>query len=497
MTTQAYEAVIIGVGFAGISAARELLVAGHSNFIILEQTEEVGGVWRDNRYPNAACDVPAHLYSLSFALNPEWSCNYAGWNEILAYMNGVVDELNIRDKIRFRRKVVAAHWDNSAATWELTLQDATAIRCRYLIPAVGAISRPLIPDLPGMDEFKGEIVHTAHWHKEIDFSGKRVAVVGAGASAIQVVPYAVGTADAVLTVIRTAPYVIPKPEEFYDERDKAFFRANPHVLADKRRAVYDDFNVSTEASAAMDAEYLDNATATWRKHMESAIQDPELRRLLTPDYRFGCRRPAFSNTYYPALADPKTTVWDDVIVGFTKTGVIGADGREWDADFVVLATGFRGTEMFAGVTYTGKGGVLLHEKWAGVPEAYKGTFVAGFPNLFLMTGPNTQAVGSIIGIIEAQTRMIVRLITTAQETGASTIGVTEYAQRHYNDWLDEKMTGTVWEAGGCRSWYRVEGKGKVVVRFPASLATFERLTENDEPDDIIFSTEGNRAVAAI
>lgn len=490
MTTRYHETVIIGGGFSGIAIARELLVAGHFDFVILEQSDEVGGVWRDNRYPNAACDVPAHLYSLSFALNPEWSCNYAGWSEILTYMNAVVDDLGIRDNIEFQTRVVAAHWDHDLALWEVTLQDATSVRCRYLIPGVGAINRPLIPDLPGMSDFTGEIVHTAHWNEGIDLTHKRVAVIGAGASAIQVVPHAVATADAVLTVIRTAPYVIPKPEEFYGEEDKSFFRAHPEVLAEKRRAIYDEFNISTEASAAMDAEYLDRATATWKSHMENAIEDPELRRILTPDYRFGCRRPAFSNIYYPALADPKTTVWDDVVVAFTEDGVIGADGREWDADFVVLATGFRATEMFAGVTYAGKGGVLLNEKWAGTPEAYKGTLVAGFPNLFLMTGPNTQAVGSIIGVIEAQARMIVKLITTAHDAGFSTVEVTEYAQRRYNDWLDDKMVGTVWEAGGCRSWYRVDGNGKVVVRFPASLAEFERLAAVVDTADIRFGGSG-------
>ncbi|MFS0735038.1 NAD(P)/FAD-dependent oxidoreductase [Microbacterium sp. 1P10UB] len=490
MTTRFYETVIIGTGFSGIAAARELLVAGHSDFLILEQAEEVGGVWRENRYPNAACDVPAHLYSLSFSLNPEWSCNFAGWSEILAYMNAVVDELGIREQIAFDTKVVAAHWDGDLEMWEVTLDDATALRCKYFISGVGAISRPLIPDLPGMSDFRGEIIHTAKWHSGIDLSHKRVAVIGAGASAIQVVPYAVDSADAVLAVIRTAPYVVPKPEEFYDEEDKRFFREHPEVLQEKRRIIYDEFNISTDASAAMDAEFLDRATAVWKQHMESAIEDPELRRILTPDYRYGCRRPALSNIYYPALANPKTTVWDDVVVAFTESGVVGADGREWDADVVVLATGFRATEMFAGVTYSGARGVLLHEKWAGTPEAYKGTLVPEFPNLFLMAGPNTQAAGSIIGVIEAQARMVVDLITTAECNGSGTIQVTEQAQREYNDWLDEKMAGSVWEAGGCRSWYRVDGSGKVVIRFPASLAAFERLTARIDADDILFGGAG-------
>ncbi|MTD53733.1 flavin-containing monooxygenase [Amycolatopsis pithecellobii] len=484
MTGETIETVIIGAGFSGLSAAHELLTSGRNDFVLLEQASEVGGVWRDNQYPNAACDVPAQLYSLSFAPNAEWSCNYAPWHEILAYMNKVVDDLGIRDRIRFETELVAATWEHNSGEWLLTLADASTIRCRFLISAVGALSRPLIPDLPGMDEFRGEILHTAHWHPDVRLEGKRVAVIGAGASAVQVVPYAVDTAAEVLSVVRTPPYVMPKPEEHYDEAAKARFRAKPEEMDRKRKEHYDFFTVSTDAQAAMDTTFLDKVEADWRDHLESAVADPDLRRLLTPNYRWGCRRPVVSNVYYPALADPKTTVWDVGIVAFTPTGVVGSDGREWDADVVILATGFRGTELFEGVDYTGIGGRQLRKEWASEPQAWKGTLVYGFPNLFLITGPNTQASGSIIGIIEAQTRMVVALIDLADRAGASSVAVTEDAQRRYNEWLDAVMAGTVWQIGGCASWYRVGGTGKVVTKYPGSLASFEAVTSDLDPDDL-------------
>jgi len=492
MTNETVETVIVGVGFSGLSAAHELLAAGRTDFLLLEQADQVGGVWRDNQYPNAACDVPAQLYSLSFAPNTEWSSNFAPWHEILAYMNKVVDELGVRDRIRFSTQLVAATWGEKPGEWLLTLANASTMRCRHLISAVGALSRPSIPDLPGIENFRGEILHTAQWHQDVHLEGKRVAVVGAGASAVQVVPFAVDNAAEVLSVVRTPPYVMPKPEELYDEAAKANFRAHPDELLRKRQEHYDGFTVSTDAQAKMDPVFLDKVEADWREHMESVVFDPELRRVLTPDYRWGCRRPVVSNVYYPALANPKTTVWDVGIVALTPTGVVGSDGREWDADVVVLATGFRGTELFDGVDYIGVGGRQLSKEWATAPEAWKGTLVAGFPNLFLITGPNTQASGSIIGIIEAQTRMSVTLMDLADRVGATSVAVTEDAQRRYVEWLDTAMAGTVWQIGGCASWYRIGGTGKVVTKYPGSSASFEAVTSDLDPADLVFAVDGRQ-----
>ena len=493
MTTETVETIIVGTGFSGLSAAHELLAAGRTDFLLIDQADQVGGVWRDNQYPNAACDVPAHLYSLSFAPNTEWSSNYAPWHEILAYMNRVVDDLGIRGRIRFATQLVAATWQEQSGEWLLTLADASTVHCRYLISAVGALSRPLIPELPGMEEFGGEILHTAQWHEGVKLAGKRAAVIGAGASAVQVLPYAVDTAAEVLAVVRTPPYVMPKPEELYDEPAKAKFRADPGELLRRRQEHYDGFNVATEAQATMDPVFLDKAEADWRTHMESAISDPDLRRVLTPDYRWGCRRPVVSNIYYPALADPKTTVWDVGIVAMTPTGVVGSDGREWDADVVILATGFRGTELFDGVDYIGMDGQQLSKEWATAPEAWKGTLVAGFPNLFLITGPNTQASGSIIGIIEAQTRMSVALMDLADRVDATaSVAVTRDAQHRYNEWLDITMAGTVWQIGGCASWYRIGGTGKVVTKYPGSSASFEAVTADLNPADLVFVVDGQQ-----
>ncbi|MGO2097293.1 MAG: flavin-containing monooxygenase, partial [Candidatus Microbacterium stercoravium] len=422
---QRYETIIVGAGFSGIAAAHELLGHGRDDFLVLEQGDAVGGVWRDNVYPNAACDVQAHLYSLSFAPNAEWSSNYAKQPEIWAYQNRVVDELGIRDRIRFHSTLRTASWDAEAGEWELELTDGATLRARFVIAAVGALNRPLIPDFPDIDSYRGEIVHTAEWHPGVSMVGKRVAVIGAGASAIQVVPAAVEVADAVFVSIRTAPHVMPKPEELYDEGDKQRFRDHPVELARRRRELYEYWNASTHAQAVMDEEFLAEAERMWQEHMEAAITDPALRLILTPDSRFGCRRPVVSNDFYPALADARTTVSPHAVVGFTKDGVRTAEGGEWKADLVVLATGFRATEMFEGIEVRDGDGHTLSAVWhAGDgPEAFRGTIARGFPNLFLMTGPNTQASGSIIGVIEAQASYVARLMDFVDAQGMQAVDV--------------------------------------------------------------------------
>lgn len=497
-TMERHETVIVGAGFSGISMAHDLLQKGRTDFVLLERADAVGGVWRDNVYPNAACDVQAHLYSLSFAQSAEWSSNYARQPEIWAYQNRVVDDLGIRGRIRFRTALESARWVPDDGEWELTLSHGGCMRCRFLISAIGALNAPLIPELEGFGDFRGEIVHTAEWHDDITLTGKRVAVIGAGASAIQVVPAAVDEADAVFVSVRTAPHVMPKPEELYDEKDKQFFREHPEELRRRRRELYDYWNGSTHAQSIMDEEFLSAAEATWQAHMESAISDPALRTLLTPDSRFGCRRPVVSNNWYPALADPKTHVTASGVVGLTETGVRTADGEVWDADVVVLATGFRATEMLGGIELHGVDGGTLTERWTDGPEGYNATLVHGFPNLFIMTGPNYQASGSILGIIEAQSRYIAELMEYTDAQGAAAVMVTDEAQVEFNGRLSEMMAHTVWEAGGCHSFYRVGGTGRVAVKWPGSLADFERTLADLRPADYrLVSAVGSAEPAVV
>lgn len=484
------ETVIVGTGFSGISAAHELLAHGRTDFLILEQAEAVGGVWRDNVYPNAACDVQAHLYSLSFAQNPDWSHNFAPQREIWEYQNRVVDELGIRDRIRFATRLDAASWDVASARWTLTLTGGRRLDTRFLILATGALNQPLVPALADAELYRGTVVHTAQWDPALSMRGKRVAVVGAGASAIQVVPAAVDEADAVFVSVRTAPHVMPKPEEHYDEADKRYFREHPEELQRRRAELYDFWNRSTHAQAVMDEEFLTTAEATWRAHMEAAVTDPRLREILTPDYRFGCRRPVVSNAFYPAVADPKTTVTASGVVGFTERGIRTADGQEWDADLVVLATGFRATEMFENIDLVGEHGATLVETWRDGPQAFQGTLVRGFPNMFLLTGPNTQASGSIIGVIEAQTAYVARLMDLTDRMQAAAVSVTEAAQQAFDDALERMMSRSVWEVGGCESWYKVGGTGRVAVKWPGNLAEFEQMLEGIRPDDYLFVPSG-------
>lgn len=489
------ETVVAGAGFSGISVAHDLIESGRSDFVLLEEKHDVGGVWRDNVYPNAACDVQAHLYSLSFAQNPDWSSNFASQAEIWAYQKQVVEDLGIGDRIRFDTALVAARWVDEEDQWELTLSTGGRMRCRFLVTAIGALNRPLVPELEGFDDYRGEIVHTAQWHEGVSMAGKRVAVIGAGASAIQVVPAAADAADAVFVSVRTPPHVMPKPEERYGEEEKRFFREHPEELQRRRRELYDYWNYSTHAQAVMDEEFLSEAEAVWKAHMESAIADPGLRAMMTPDSRFGCRRPVVSNDWYPALANPKVHVTASGVVGLTERGVRTADGEEWEADLVVLATGFRATEILGSVELHGVGGRALSDVWADGPEAFQATLVREFPNLFVMTGPNYQASGSIIGIIEAQSRYIADLMDLADERGAAALVVTDTAQAEFNERLQEMMSRTVWEAGGCHSWYRVGGTGRVAVKWPGSLAEFEQMVAEIKPED--YRLIGVSAEAAI
>ncbi|MFV0434009.1 MAG: flavin-containing monooxygenase [Leucobacter sp.] len=478
-----HETVIVGVGFSGIAMAHDLLQSGREDFVLLEKSDAIGGVWRDNTYPNAACDVQAHLYSLSFAQNPEWSSNYAGQTEIWAYQHRVIDDLGIGDRIRLDTGLVSARWVGEDEQWELSLSTVDRLRCRFLVSAIGSLNQPLIPKLEGFDDYRGEIVHTAEWHDGISMSGKRVAVIGAGASAIQVVPAAVDEAEAVFVSVRTAPHVMPKPEEFYGEEEKQFFREHPEELERRRRELYDYWNYSTHSQAVMDEAFLGEVEGVWQAHMESAIADPELRRILTPDSRFGCRRPVVSNHWYPALADPKTRVTPSGVVGLTERGVRTSDGEEWDADLVVLATGFRATDMLDSVEFRGADGRTLVETWVDGPEGVNATVVKGFPNLFIMTGPNYQASGSIIGVIEAQSAYVAKLMDLADEAGAAAVVVTDEAQAAFNDRLDEMMARTVWEAGGCHSFYRIGSTGRVAVKWPGSLAEFEEAVAQIDRND--------------
>ncbi|MBM9467773.1 flavin-containing monooxygenase [Nakamurella leprariae] len=481
------ETVVIGAGFGGLAAAHDLLAGGRTDFLVLEQATSVGGVWRENVYPNAACDVPSHLYSLSFAQSPDWSSSYASQAEILAYTERVVDDLGIRDRILFGTGLVAARWDEHVGQWGLETSRGARITCRFLISAIGTLNQPLVPDLPGMDEFTGTIVHTARWDPALDLRGKRVAVVGAGASAIQVVPHAVERADAVLVAIRTPPHVMPKPEEHYDERAKQRFREHPELLLALRQEQVEYWNRSTHAQAVMDEAFLSAAEAVWRQHMESAVHDAELRRILTPTSRFGCRRPVVSNAFYPALADPRTTVFDSAIARLTPTGVVSERGQEWAADVVVLATGFRATEMLSSVEFAGTDGTLAEHWQDDGPRAYKGTLVPGFPNLFLVTGPNTQASGSIIGVIEAQTGWIARLLDETDARGAAAVGVTTAGLARFEERLAALMSRSVWEVGGCESWYRLGGTGRVVTKWPGSLAEFEAVLAEPVTEDLEFT----------
>jgi cation diffusion facilitator CzcD-associated flavoprotein CzcO len=478
--------IIMGAGMGSIAIATELLRRGNANFTILEKEDEIGGVWRDNTYPNAACDVPAHLYSFSFALSPEWSSNYAPQCEILEYAKAVVKNNGLQEKILFGREVSTAVWNQSRSEWVVSTTSGESFVGKYLVSALGTINRPFIPPLAGLSKFTGKIMHTAEWNHDVDVRGKKVAVVGAGASAVQVVPYVVEHASRTVCLVRTPPYVMPKVEETYDEARKEGFRTRPDLLAELRQKEYDRWNYSAHAQAIMDEEFLCATENAWREHMEAAVHDGEMRRTLTPNYRFGCRRPVISNDFYPALIDPRTTVVGCGATRLTPSGLVVEDGREYEVDVVVLATGFRATDMLGQVRIHGRENHALSEEWAEGPTAYCGTLVKGFPNLFLMTGPNTQVSGSKIGIMEAQARYIGKCLDEVERRRAQTVEVSAQAHERFNEELDLRMRASVFARGGCHSWFKMGGSGKVVIKWPGSLKDFEELLEAPHLRDLVM-----------
>ena len=489
-----HQVVVIGAGLGGLAVGIELLRDGVDDLVVLESADAVGGVWRENLYPNCACDVPAHLYSFSFAPNSEWSSNYAPQREILAYAQEVARRTGLVDKVRFGQRVASATWDDDRGVWVLATGSGRRVTARHVVSAMGQLNRPLVPELPGLETFAGPVVHTARWDPGLDITGRRVLVVGAAASAVQVVPYVVEHAAQTVSLVRTPPYVMPKPEEWYGEADKARFREHPELMARIRARLYDEWNDSAHAQSVMDETFLDTAERAWREHMESQVADPALRRVLTPRYRFGCRRPVVSNDYYPALADRRTTVVDSGAARFTPERVVTDDGREFPVDVVVLATGFLATDLLGHVAIRGTGGRLLSEQWHGTPTAYRGTLVPHFPNFYVMYGPNTQVSGSVLGILEAQARFVAGCLRLAGDSGRIEVG--ERAHHEFNRELGEALDRSVFVQGGCSSWYRVGGTGRVVVKWPGTLARFEQLLERPDPRHLVgLPQEATRELA--
>ena len=476
---------IVGTGFGGLGTAIQLKRQGMNDFVVLERAGDVGGVWRDNRYPGCACDVESNLYSFSFAPNPDWSHSFSAQPEILAYLRRCASDFGITPHICFHHEVREAVWDNQAHCWRIETTQGM-YTANILVAAAGALSVPSIPELPGIAEFAGPVFHSATWDESRDLRGKRVAVVGTGASAIQFVPAIQPQVAQLHLFQRTPAWVMPRRDRPLHWHERRLFARFPLLQRASRAWIY-----STRELFGMGFRHpriMKSLQQTALAHMHAAIADPELRAKLTPNYTIGCKRILISNDYYPALAQPNVEVVTDGIAQVRTNSIVGQDGIERPVDVIIFGTGFQITDFPFAKRVRGVTGGTLSEAWAGSPRAYMGTTVTGFPNLFILQGPNT-GLGhtSVIYMIEAQIAHVVAAVRHLQHNGLTAIEPDPQAQTQFVADVDAMMRGTVWVDGGCQSWY-LDRTGRNSSIWPDFTWNFRRRAQQ-------FSPQAYRSIA--
>ncbi len=466
--------VIIGTGFAGLGMGIRLKQAGIHDFVILEQASSVGGTWRDNHYPGAECDVQSHLYSFSFEPNPGWSKEFAAQKEILGYLERCAEKYDLLPHIKFDTEVVSARFDERAGMWDVATRGGETYRARVLVSGCGGLSKPSMPDIPGIETFRGKLFHSARWNHDFDMNDKVVGVIGTGASSVQIVP-AIQPAVRRLDVFqRTAPWITPKPDRKISRREQALFARFPLLQKAARVSQY----WRREALAVgfvKQPKVLKALEPLVRFYIERAVKDPVLRQKVTPDYRLGCKRILPTNTYYRALQKPNVDLVTSGIEAIVPEGIRTKDGQTHVLDAIVCATGFEAAEAVAPVPLRGRGGKDLEHVWVDGAEAYLGSTVAGFPNFFMIVGPNTGlGHSSMVFMIESQIAYTLDAIQQMRQKRLSTVEVKPEAQTAYNREIHARLANTVWNTG-CVSWYRTRS-GKNTTLWPGYTFEFRRRT---------------------
>ncbi len=458
------DVVIVGTGFSGLCMAIKQKQDGNDDFIILDEAQEVGGTWRDNHYPGCACDIPSHLYSLSFAPKHDWSRMYPSQTEIFAYMRDVADRFGLREKIRFGARVEAAAWDDARSVWEVRSTDGRRFEGRVLACGMGGLHVPLIPDYPGCETFAGPRFHSADWNHGVDLAGKRVAVIGTGASAIQFVPEIAKAAGQLHVFQRTPPWIIPRPDYAFGENQLAWLK---HPLCRRLFRAWIYALQEIRAPAFLGNKQLAAAGQRMAKdHLARQVKSPRLRQALMPDYVIGCKRVLISNDYYPALSRPNVELVTQRIAEIRPDAIVTQDGRVRDVDVIIYGTGFHTTDSLCALDITGRHGLTLREAFADGMHAHWGVTVPGFPNLFLMMGPNTGlGHNSMVVMIEAQVRYSMSVLRQMRARGWRAACVRADVEARFNAKLQERLARTVWQTGGCRSWYQ-DATGKNTTLWP-------------------------------
>ena len=464
--------LVVGAGFAGLGMAATLRRADPAaDVLVIERAPEVGGTWRDNTYPGCACDVPTALYSFSFAPSPQWSHTFARQPEILAYLQKVTADERL--PVRRDTELLGAEWVAAEQLWHVRTSRGE-LTASVLVTATGTLSEPKLPDIPGLDTFAGSTFHSARWDHGHDLTGERVGVIGTGASAIQFVPEIVDAVDHLTVFQRTAAWVIPRIDRTLPQAERALYRRFPGAQRAVRGIVY-TYREAYVVALAKAPVILPVITVVAKALMRNQVRDGALRAKLTPSYTLGCKRLLLSASWLPTLARPDVDVVTAGIERVTPTGVVDRDGVEHPLDTLIFGTGFTPTEPPV-AHLVSAGGPTLAQHWAGSPHAHRGTTVAGFPNLFLMYGPNTNlGHSSIVFMLESQAAYIRDALSTMDSAGLASVDVRATAQTAYNAGVDASLAGTVWNAGGCSSWY-FDRTGRNSAMWPTFTWTFRRLT---------------------
>ncbi|NRF68530.1 NAD(P)/FAD-dependent oxidoreductase [Aquincola sp. S2] len=471
------DTLIVGAGFSGLGLGIRLKQAGRHGFQVIERAAGVGGTWWANRYPGAACDIPSLLYSYSFAPNRRWSRLFPQQPEIQAYLAECVEDFGLGPHLRLATELVALRWHEDQSSWEATLRaaDGTLLQqhARSVVIATGALSKPRTPDIEGLQDFGGRLLHTADWDRSLPLEGQRIGVIGTGASSIQLVPELAPLAVKVSVFQRTPAWIMPRHDRPLTAWQRTLCATLPGFGRAWRTGLYWQHEARV-AGFTTRPHWLARAESLALRHMKKQVRDPALREALTPRYRMGCKRILISDDFYPALTRPNVELVTAPIQRIEPQGVRTADGRLHALDVLVTATGFDAADAGPPCPVDGPQGRTLAEAWRHGASAYLGTLVAGFPNLFFLVGPNTGlGHNSMLQIIESQLNLVLDALRRLDHH--PTLGVTEEAHHRFDDEIQRRLTSTVWATGGCRSWYQARD-GRITTLWPGSTIEFRRRT---------------------
>jgi cation diffusion facilitator CzcD-associated flavoprotein CzcO len=482
-TGRVHDAIIVGAGYAGLGQGAQLVRDGIGDFLILERADDLGGVWRDNDYPGAACDTQSVIYCYSHHLHLDVSRMYAGRDELLGYLNSLADAYDLRRHIVTGQDVTAAGWDEADGVWVISTRGGQTYRTRTFIPAWGQLGVPNIPALPGADTFRGESFHSSQWRHDIDLTGLRVASVGAAATAVQYVPEVAQVASSLTVFQRSANYILPRNQIVFSADESAGFREDPGRYRDLRQSIHDEREAGFERTRRGTGAAADGVRLA-REHMESVISDPVLREKFTPDYDYGCKRILRSDDFYPTFNRGNVALVTEGIERITPAGIVTADGEEHEVDVIIYGTGFRSQAFQGDMVITGRNSVDLAERWGAAPEAYLGMAVDGFPNMFMLYGPNTNLNHhSIVAMLEAQNAYVSQAVDHLRSTDTVSLEVREEELRKFNDHVQDELSRSAYSAD-CNSWYK-NADGRVINNWSGTVAEYHDLTRAFRPGDYV------------